>query len=202
MIPALTLGIPGSNIAALMLGALLIQGFNPGPQLFREAPDIVYGYSWQMFITSAMLIVFGGIVASRVFAQLLKLSPLLLLPLIIATTVAGSFASNNSMFSVYMALLFGAVGFGMNIFGFPVAPAIIGLVLGAKAEFNLRVALLISQGSYSIFFHGIICWVLIALTLAVLAYPFIGHFREKRRKARSSAQQPLSSPERAAHPSD
>jgi putative tricarboxylic transport membrane protein len=181
MIPTLTLGIPGSNIAALMLGALMIQGFQPGPQLFHDAPDIVYGYAWQMFITSALLIALGGIVASRIFAQLLKLSPLLLLPLIICTTVAGSFASDNSIFSVYMALLFGLVGVGMNYFGIPVAPAIIGLVLGAKAEFNLRIALLISQGSFTIFFHGLICWILIALTVAVLTYPVIGYFRQKRR---------------------
>jgi putative tricarboxylic transport membrane protein len=185
MIPALTLGVPGSNIAALMLGALLIQGFQPGPQLFREAPQIVYGYSWQMFITSALLIVLGGIVASRVFAQVLRLPPLLLLPLIIATTVAGCFASENSMFSVYVAVLFGVVGFSMNLLGFPVAPAVIGLVLGAKAEFNLRIALLISQGSYSIFFQGVICWVLIGLTLLVLLYPVIGHMREKRQRAAS-----------------
>jgi putative tricarboxylic transport membrane protein len=69
----------------------------------------------------------------------------------------------------------------MNYFGIPVAPAIIGLVLGAKAEFNLRIALLISQGSFTIFFHGLICWILIALTVAVLTYPVIGYFRQKRR---------------------
>ena len=69
MIPTLTLGVPGSNIAALMLGALLIQGFQPGPQLFTDAPVIVYGYSWQMFFTSALLILFGGVMANRLFAQ-------------------------------------------------------------------------------------------------------------------------------------
>ena len=122
MIPTLTLGVPGSNIAALMLGALLIQGFQPGPQLFRDAPEIVYGYSWQMFITSALLIVFGGIVASRVFANILRIPQAMLLPLIICMVVAGSFAAENSMFDVYMAFLFGLVGLGMVRFGFPIAP--------------------------------------------------------------------------------
>jgi putative tricarboxylic transport membrane protein len=133
-----------------------------------------------MFISSAMLVVFGGIVASRVFAHLLKLSPLLLLPLIICITVAGSFASDNSMFSVYVTFLFGLVGLGMNYFGFPVAPAVIGLVLGAKAEFNLRISLLISQGSYAIFFHGAICWILIGLTLLVLFYPVHTYLKDRR----------------------
>jgi putative tricarboxylic transport membrane protein len=133
-----------------------------------------------MFISSAMLVVFGGIVASRVFAHLLKLSPLLLLPLIICITVAGSFASDNSMFSVYVTFLFGLVGLGMNYFGFPVAPAVIGLVLGAKAEFNLRISLLISQGSYSIFFHGVICWILIGLTLLVLYSPVHAYLQDLR----------------------
>jgi putative tricarboxylic transport membrane protein len=181
MIPTLTLGVPGSNVAALMLGALLIQGFQPGPQLFRDAPDIVYGYSWQMFFTSALLVVFGGVVASRIFAQVLRLPQNVLLPLIICMTVAGSFASENSMFDVYLTFIFGLVGFAMTRFGFPIAPAIIGVVLGAKAEFNLRVALLISSGDVSIFYRSTISIVLIILTALVLFYPLAKYLRDRRR---------------------
>ncbi len=175
MIPALTLGVPGGTIAALMLGALMIQGFQPGPQLFKNSPEIVYGYAWQMFITSAMLIVLGGVVASRLFAHLLRLPSVLLLPLIVVMTVAGSFAAQNSMWDVYLAFGFGLIGLGMDRLGLPIAPVIIGMVLGAKAEFSLRVALLLSQGDVTVIFTRPICMVLIALTLLLLFYPLIRH---------------------------
>jgi len=177
MIPTLTLGIPGSNVAALMLGALLIHGFQPGPQLFRDAPHIVYGYSWAMFITALLLIPTGGVVASRVFAQLLKIPPVMLLPMIVIVATTGIFASENSMFNVYVAMLFGFVGLAMAVFDFPIAPVIIGVVLGTKAEFNLRVAMLMSDGDWSILWRGPICLVLIGLSLLLLIYPFMRQLR-------------------------
>lgn len=172
MIPTLTLGIPGSNVAALMLGALLIHGFQPGPQLFRDAPHIVYGYAWAMVFTALLLIPTGGIVASRLFAQLLKIPAVMLLPMIVIVAVTGIFASENSIFNVYVALLFGFVGLAMMVFDFPIAPVIIGVVLGTKAEFNLRVAMLMSDGEWSILYRGPICVVLIGLTVLLLVYPF------------------------------
>ena len=173
MIPTLTLGIPGSNVAALMLGALLIHGFQPGPQLFRDAPQIVYGYSWAMFITALLLIPTGGIVASRIFAQLLRIPAVMLLPMIVIVAATGVFASENSLFNVYVALIFGLVGMVMVMFDFPIAPVIIGLVLGTKAEFNLRVAMLMSDGEWSILWRGPICIVLIVLSLLLVVYPFM-----------------------------
>jgi putative tricarboxylic transport membrane protein len=178
MIPTLTLGVPGSNIAALMLGALLIQGFQPGPQLFRDAPEIVYGYAWAMFVTSLLLIPLGGAAASKLFAHVLRVPMLLLLPLIVVTAITGAFASENSMFQVYIVGLFGVVGWFMQRYDFPVAPAVIGLVLGHQVEFNLRVSLLMSYGNWSIFYTRPICIALIALTLLVLFYPAIGYFRK------------------------
>ncbi len=181
MIPALTLGIPGSNIAALMLGALLIHGLQPGPQLFREAPDVVFGYCWQMFFTAALLIVIGGAGASKVFAHLLRVPQALLLPLVICVMAAGVFASTNSMFGVYVAVAFGVIGVLMGRFGFPVAPVVIGVVLGGKAEFNLRISLLISQGDPKILVASPITWVLIVLTLLVLSYPIVNAIRDRRK---------------------
>ncbi|HEY4200397.1 MAG TPA: tripartite tricarboxylate transporter permease [Devosiaceae bacterium] len=192
MIPALTLGIPGSNVAALMLGALLIQGFQPGPQLFRDAPDIVYGYCWQMFFTAALIMVIGGAGASRIFAHLLRLPQALLLPLIICIMTAGIFASSNSMFDVFVCVGFGIVGLIMTRFGFPIAPIVIGVVLGGKAEFNLRIALLISNGDFRIFTANWICWIMIALTILVLSYPMFNHYRDRKRAAAIAAAVPTS----------
>ena len=90
-------------------------------------------------------------------------------------TVAGSFAAQNSMWDVYLAFGFGLIGLGMDRLGLPIAPVIIGMVLGAKAEFSLRVALLLSQGDVTVIFTRPICMVLIALTLLLLFYPLIRH---------------------------
>lgn len=184
MIPTLTLGVPGSSIAALMLGALLIQGFQPGPQLFRDAPEVVYGYSWQMFVTSALLIVFGGKVANKLFANILRIPQSMLLPLIIVMVVAGGFAAQNSIFDVYMAFIFGLVGLGMVRFGFPIAPVIIGVVLGGKAEFNLRISMLMSGGDTSILYSRPICVVLILLSALILLYPGLRYLNDLRKRRR------------------
>lgn len=171
MIPTLTLGVPGSAIAALMLGALLIHGLQPGPQLFRDAPQIVFGYAWAMLITSLLLIPLGGAVASRLFAHVLRIPPGLLLPIIVVTAVLGSFASQNAMFTVYLAALFGLIGLMMERLNFPLAPVIIGLVLGAKAEFSLRISLMMSGGDATVLFTRPICIVMICLTLLLLSIP-------------------------------
>jgi putative tricarboxylic transport membrane protein len=190
MIPTLTLGVPGSAIAALMLGALMIHGFQPGPQLFRNSPEVVFGYSWAMFITALLLIPLGGALASRVFSQLLKLPGLLLLPMIVVTAVMGSVATQNSMLPVYRAAIFGLIGFAMIRFSFPIAPVIIGVVLGAKVDFNLRVSLLMSGGDASILFTRPIGWILIVLTILVLSVPvmrYVNDYRQARRTRQEAA---------------
>lgn len=193
MIPTLTLGVPGSSIAALMLGALLIQGFQPGPQLFRDAPEVVYGYSWQMFITSGLLIVFGGTLANKFFANILRIPQAMLLPLIIVMVIAGGFAAQNSIFDVYMALTFGLVGLAMARFGFPIAPVIIGVVLGSKAEFNLRISLLMSGGETSILYTRPICIILIILSALLLFSPGLRYLNDLRKERRDGPKNKLSS---------
>lgn len=189
MIPTLTLGVPGSSIAALMLGALMIQGFQPGPQLFRDAPEVVYGYSWQMFLTSAMLIVFGGTVANKFFANILRIPQAMLLPLVVVMVIGGGFAAQNNMFNVYLAFIFGLIGLAMVRFGFPIAPVIIGVVLGGKAEFNLRISLLMSGGDSSILYTRPICIILILLSALVLFYPFWGYYKDYKKRRDGEAKE-------------
>lgn len=185
LIPTLTLGVPGSNVAALMLGALLIQGFQPGPQLFRDAPTIVYGYSWALVFTALLLIPLGGALASRVFANVLRIPSVMLLPLIIVIASAGVFASQNSMFDVYVTACFGLVGLAMIRFDFPIAPIIIGVVLGAKAEFNLRVSLIMSAGDYSILIFRPICIILAILTALIVIFPLYREYQDWKHRKRN-----------------
>ena len=185
LIPTLTLGVPGSNVAALMLGALMIQGFQPGPQLFKDAPTVVYGYSWALFFTALPLVPLGGALAGRIFANVLRIPPILLVSLIVVIASAGVFAAENSMFDVYIAALFGLVGLAMIRFDFPVAPVIIGVVLGGKAEFNLRISLMMSGGDYGILIFRPICIILAILTALIIFYPLYRMYKDWKGKTAS-----------------
>ena len=179
MIPALTLGIPGSGVAALMLGGLLVHGLQPGPDLFQEASDVVFGYMWAMLITSALIIPFGGVIVTKIFANILRVPQVVLMPLIIAVCSVGMFSFRNDLFDVVLMLCFGIIGYGFERLKFPVAPMILGLVLGEKAEFNFRTALKIGTGDYMVLISNPISMGLAALTVLVLLYPLWQNYRRK-----------------------
>jgi putative tricarboxylic transport membrane protein len=184
MVPALTLGIPGSGVAALMMGGLLVHGLQPGPDLFQEASDVVFGYMWAMLITSALIIPLGGVIATRVFAHILRVPQVMLMPLIIAVCSVGMFSFQNDLFDVVLMLCFGLIGYSFERLKFPVAPMILGLVLGEKAEFNLRTALKIGRGDYTVLVTHPISIVLASLTVLVLVYPIWQHYKKKRTETR------------------
>jgi putative tricarboxylic transport membrane protein len=173
MIPALTLGIPGSGVAAIILAGLLIHGMEPGPQLFSDHPDVVFGYMWAMMFTSLMLIVVGGMLSTRVFAQVLRVPSAIMMPIIVALAVIGTYTFENNIFNVYLLFALGFVGYALDRLEFPVAPVILGLFLGQKIEFNLRVSLLISQDDLSILWTRPISIVIIVATLLVIISPLI-----------------------------
>ncbi len=181
MIPALTLGIPGSGVAAVIMAGLLVHGLQPGPQLFRENGLIVYGFMIQMLLTGALLFFFGGAFAARVFAQVLRVPPIILSPLIIALAVVGIYTLNNSIFEVWLMLVFGAVGYVLDRVGIPLPPVILGLILGSLAEQQFRLALLISGGDWTALFSSLVSWIVIALTAMVLFYPIVRALLARRR---------------------
>lgn len=173
MIPALTLGIPGSGVAAIVLAGLLIHGLEPGPQLFVQSADVVFGYMWAMLFTAIMLIFVGGGLSTKVFAQVLRVPPMILMPIIVALAVIGTYTFENSIFNVYLLFGLGFLGYALDRLDFPVAPVILGLFLGPKVEYNLRIALLISQDDWSILWTNMISIILIAATVLVLASPLL-----------------------------
>ena len=148
LIPTLTLGVPGNAIAALIMGGLLVHGLQPGPALFRDNGDIVYGFILQMIITSVMLMALGGLIATRLFAQALRVPQVLLAPMILTLMFLGLYTVNNSSFELYMMIGFGLLGYAMERLSFPLPPMILGVILGAMAEQNLRTSLLISGGDW------------------------------------------------------
>ncbi len=183
MIPALTLGVPGSGVAALMLGALLIHGLHPGPELFQDTPDIAYGYMLQMFITSALILPFGGYFATKLFAKSLMIPPVMLGVLIIAITVLGIYTVNNSMFDVYLLVGFGVLGYFMEKLRYPAAPLVLGLVLGSVAEYNLRLSMIISNNDWTVLFTRPISLIIVALITLVVVFPVAGRLMGARKAA-------------------
>lgn len=173
LIPALTLGVPGTAVAAVMLGGLLIHGLQPGPMLFRENPDVVFGFMWQFLFGAILLIFLGGSLATNSFAKLLKLPRPLLGSIIIVLMLIGVYSINGRMFDVYLMLGFGAIGYVMEKLKFPLPPVVLGLILGGFAEENLRLALRIGRGDWSVLFANTTAQILVVLTLAVIIGPTI-----------------------------
>ena len=171
LIPALTLGIPGTAVAAVMLGGLLVHGLQPGPMLFRDNPDIVFGFMWQFLFGAILLIILGGSLATNSFARLLNLPRPLLGSVIIVLMLIGVYSIHGRMFDVYLMLGFGAVGWVMDRLKFPLPPVVLGLILGGFAEENLRLALRIGRGDPLVLFQNTTSLILVALTVAVVVGP-------------------------------
>jgi len=186
LIPALTLGIPGTAVAAVMLGGLLIHGLQPGPMLFRDNANIVFGFMWQFLFGAILLIFLGGALATNTFAHLLTLPRPVLGAIIIVLMFIGVYSINERMFDVYLMFGFGLIGYVMDKFDFPLPPVVLGLILGGFAEENLRLTLLIGQGHWSALFANKTSLVLVALTIAVVVGPIIKRRLSKSRRQRSA----------------
>ncbi|MCA0851152.1 tripartite tricarboxylate transporter permease [Salipiger thiooxidans] len=182
LIPALTLGIPGTAVAAVMLGGLLVHGLQPGPMLFRDNPDIVFGFMWQFLFGAILLVLLGGSLATNSFARLLNLPRPLLGSVIIVLMLIGVYSIHGRMFDVYLMLGFGAIGWVMDRLKFPLPPVVLGLILGGFAEENLRLALRIGRGDPMVLFQNTTGLILVALTVAVVVGPTLKKRLTDRRK--------------------
>ncbi len=180
MVPLLSLGIPGSETTAVLVGAFMIQGLRPGPLLFRENPDLVYGLFAGMVLANIAFFVLG-MLGARLFSQVTKIPNRVLVPMILILATIGSFAENNSLSDVFLMFSFGVVGYFMRKFEFPVAPLVLALVLGPMAESNFRRGLIISAGDWTTFFTRPISLVFLALGFATLIMPFIRMIRDHRK---------------------
>ncbi|WP_245304103.1 tripartite tricarboxylate transporter permease, partial [Hoeflea olei] len=170
LIPTLALGVPGNSVAALMMGAMLIQGLNPGPALFAQHADVVYGFMWQMLITAFLM--FGlGLVGAKLFVNMLRIPAALLAPMILIICSLGTYASTNAMADVWLMLGFGVVGYVLSRSGYPIAPIVLGAILGPMAESSFRQALLIARGDPLSFVSSPISIILVILIAIILALP-------------------------------
>jgi TctA family transporter len=169
-IPALVFGIPGDSITAIVIGVLYIKGLNPGPTVFMEKAPEMYAIFF-VFILANLLMLPLGIAAIKGAKQLLRAPRQVLMPVILLFCIVGSFAINNSLFGVVLMLVFGLIGYLMEESGFPVAPAILGMVLGAMLEEHFISSMIKADGRLLAFFERPIAAGLGILTIAVLAWP-------------------------------
>jgi putative tricarboxylic transport membrane protein len=172
LLPMLTLGVPGSPTAAVLLGGLLIWGLQPGPLLFQEQKEFVWGLIASMYLGNiAGLIVV--LTCVPLFAAILRIPFSIIAPIIIVICAIGAFTVHNSMFDVYLMLLFGVAGYVLRKLDCPLAPLVLALVLGDRAESAFRQAMLVSQGDMSIFFSNALVGGMTTLALFLLFWPLI-----------------------------
>lgn len=181
-IPLLTMGIPTNPLMALMIGALMIQGIQPGPSVIREQPALYWGVVASMWIGNLMLVIIN-LPLVGIWVALLRVPYRLLFPAIILFCCIGAYASGNSVFSVWLMLGWGALGYFFNKIGVQPAPMVLGFVLGPLLEENFRRAMLLSGGDPAVFVQRPISAALLAVAailLVVLVFPVI---RKKREEA-------------------
>jgi len=171
-VPALVFGIPGDSITAIVIGVLYIKGLNPGPSIFMENAVAIYAI-FMVFILANLLMLPLGIAAIKSAKQLLRAPRDVLMPVILLFCIVGSFAINNSIFGVVLMLVFGLIAYLMEENGFPVAPAILGMVLGAMLEEHFIRAMIRADGNFIAFFERPIAGTLGGLTLAVVSVPLL-----------------------------
>jgi len=178
LVCTIALGIPGSVGAAIFLGVMIIFGVIPGPLVFKEKADVIYSLFVALVLTSFILFLVG-ITVARHFALVTLLPNEIIVPVILVVSLLGSFAIRNLMADVFISLVFGILGYIMLKGGFTPVPLLLGMVLGEMVETNYHRALMISGGSYSIFYSSIISKILIFLTFLSLAGPYLGSVWKK-----------------------
>jgi len=186
MLPMITLGIPGSPTAAVMLGGLIIWGLQPGPMLFKERPDFVWGLIASMY-TGNIIGVLMVLAFVPFFAAILRVPFAILTPLIVVVCAVGAYAVHSSMIDIWYMIIFGVIGYVFKKLDYPLAPLVLALVLGDHAENALRQSLIMSQGSLTIFATRPIAAAITALALFFFAMPALSAWRRRNRRAPETA---------------
>jgi putative tricarboxylic transport membrane protein len=183
LVPLLSLGIPGSNSAAILLGGFLIHGLQPGPMLFQKAPEVVYGLYGGLFIANIAMLLIGLVILSPCMWLVNRPKPYLI-AFILALVMSGVFAIHQSIFECGLVLGIGVLGYVLRLLRIPVLPLVLGLVLGYLVESNYRRSLLISGGEHSIFVTDPVSAGLLSLAVLLSLYTAWKEFTEKQETKR------------------
>jgi len=186
-IPTLSLGIPGTATMAIMLGALMIHGINPGPSLMIRHPELFWGLVASFWIGNVILLILN-IPLIGIWVRLLQIPYRYLFPVVVALICIGVYSINNSMMDVWLMLGFGFVGYGMRLLRFEPAPLLIGFMLGPLIEENFRRAMLIGRGDVMFLFNRPISGTLLVLAMLIIAWVIWTMVRPRRKKVVEAAE--------------
>lgn len=178
-IPLLTLGLPSNVVMAVLLGALIIHGVTPGPLLLSQHPDVFWGVVASMYLGNMMLLVLN-LPLIGIWVQLLKIPYPLMMPMIIVFCLIGAYSIAGSITDIYIMLFFGVIGYLMKKLRYEAPPLVLAFVLGPMLEYYLKSSLMLSHGSFRIFFIRPISAVCLIITLLLLFLPVLKTFRGKR----------------------
>ena len=182
-IPALVFGIPGDSITAIVIGVLYVKGINPGPTVFLNSPQLIYAIFIVFFLANLLMLPLGWMTIKGA-RTILSIPSRILMPVILLFCIVGSFAINNTVFGVIIMLIFGVLGFLMEENDIPLAPAILGLVLGPMLEKNFITSMIKSDGSFAAFFERPIAAGLGVFAILVWCVPVLLYvWRSTRAKA-------------------
>jgi len=184
-VPALVFGIPGDSITAIVIGVLFMKGLRPGPMIFERQPEILYAV-YLAFVVANLLMIPFGYLAIKTSSQMLRVPKNILMPAILMFCIIGSYAINNSVFDIGTMLFMGVVGYFMEAHGYPVAPIVLGLVLGPILEQNFMTSMIKSDWDLTLFFTRPISAVLGGLTIIIWFFPVLAAFLERSRKNKTS----------------
>jgi putative tricarboxylic transport membrane protein len=185
LVPSLALGLPGDAVTAVMLATLVLHGITPGVRLMVENPVAVYSAFIALFIANIIML-FQGMAVAKFFARFLRIPEPLLMGMVVILCLLGSYGIRNSGFDLVITFIMGVFGYILRVFGMPIAPLVIGMVLGTQLELSLRQGLLLADGNFSSFFHGHpIALFLFAATGALLCLPLIRYVMANAIQAKS-----------------
>ena len=184
MLPMLTLGIPGSPTTAILLGGMVIWGLVPGPRLFIEETEFVWGLIGSFYISNIVAVVIN-LACIPLFVWMLRMPFTILAPLIFVLSIIGGYAASRSIHDLWLIVVFGIAAFVMRKFDYPLAPAVLAIVLGPIAEPTLRQSLLLSSGDPTIFFTRPIAGPITVIAIILILLPALKYLRRKRRVAES-----------------
>ncbi len=182
LLPMIALGIPGSPTAAVLLGGLMIWGLQPGPLMFVEQKDFVWGLIASMYLGNIVGLIVV-LTCVPLFASILRVPFAIIAPAIIVICAIGAYTVHTSIFDVYMMMAFGVLGYLFKKLDYPIAPLVLALVLGDAAETSFRQSMLISQGSLTVFFSNWLVGIITALSLLLLFWPLISLLIARLRRA-------------------
>jgi putative tricarboxylic transport membrane protein len=178
LVPLLSLGIPGSAAAAVLIGAFTIQGLQPGPLLFVREPGLVYGIFASLLVGNVVMLAMG-LLGTRVWAKVLDVPKTVLTPIVLAVTLFAAYAESNNVHTVWLALIFGILGYALRKCAFPVAPVVLAMVLGSMIEISFRRSLILSDGGLSIFVTRPVAAAILALAVASIGYQVLRDWRKR-----------------------